>query len=179
MVHTISVLVDNHFGVLARISGLFSARGYNIESLCVGVTDDPTVSRMTVVVQGDDKVLLQIVNQLNKLVEVIEVIDLTDRNFVERELVLIKTSANAKQRTELLEIANIFRAKVVDVGPDSTTVEVTGSDGKITAFIDMMRPFGISELARTGKIAMTRSVSRNGLIAGDHAAQQDTGKGPS
>lgn len=157
MVHTVSVLVENQFGVLARISGLFSARGYNIDSLCVGTTQDPTVSRMTVVVHGDDRVLAQIVSQLNKLVEVIEVIDLTKESFVERELIMIKTSANTQQRTELLEIVNIFRAKVIDISAGTTTVEVTGSDAKVKAFMDMMRPFGIQELARTGKIALTRS----------------------
>lgn len=157
MIHTISVLVENNFGVLARISGLFSARGYNIDSLCVGITQDPTVSRMTVVVQGDDRVLDQIINQLNKLVEVIEVIDLTKERYVERELILVKAAASREQRTELLEIVGVFRAKVVDISPDATTVEVTGSDEKIRAFIDMIRPFGITELARTGKIALGRS----------------------
>ncbi len=164
MIHTISVLVDNHFGVLARISGLFSARGYNIESLCVGVTEDSTISRMTVVVQGDDNVLQQIVNQLNKLVEVIQVLDLTQESFVERELVLIRADADATRRTELLEIANIFRAKVIDMSMDSVIVEVTGSEDKIDAFIDMIRPFGIRELARSGRLAMARS--KNGTEAG-------------
>ncbi len=163
MLHTISVLVDNHFGVLARISGLFSARGYNIESLCVGITEDPTISRMTVVVQGDDNVLQQIVNQLNKMVEVIEVIDLTQESYVERELVLIKTEADAKRRTELLEITNIFRAKVVDMSSEAVIIEVTGSQDKIQAFVDMVRPFGIQEVARTGRIALARS--KNGTEA--------------
>ena len=157
MIHTISVLVENHFGVLARISGLFSARGYNIDSLCVGITQDPTISRMTVVVQGDDQVLNQIINQLNKLVEVIEVIDLTKERYVERELILIKAAINSDKRRELLGIVGVFRAKVVDISPEATTVEVTGSDEKIRAFIDMIRPFGIRELARTGKIALGRS----------------------
>jgi acetolactate synthase-1/3 small subunit len=161
MLHTISVLVENHFGVLARISGMFSARGYNIESLCVGITEDPTISRMTVVVEGDEKILTQIINQLNKVIEVIDVIDLTKEDHVERELVLIKLSTNAKKRTELLEIANIFRAKVVDVSLKSTTIEATGSIGKIKAFIDMIRPFGIEELARTGNIALARSGNGN------------------
>ena len=159
MLHTISVLVENHFGVLARISGLFSARGYNIESLCVGTTEDATISRMTVVVQGDETVLEQIVNQLHKMVEVIEVLDLTKESHVERELVLIKASADAKRRTELLEVANIFRAKVVDMSPQAVIVEVTGSQDKIRAFVDMVRPFGIQELARTGRIALVRSMN--------------------
>jgi len=160
MLHTISVLVDNHFGVLARISGLFSTRGYNIESLCVGVTEDSTISRMTVAVHGDERVLLQIINQLEKLVEVIEVRDLTREKHVERELVLIKVSADAERRAELLEVTNIFRAKVVDMSREAVIIEVTGSEDKIAAFIDMVRPFGIAEIARTGKIALSRS--RNG-----------------
>lgn len=157
MLHTISVLVDNHFGVLARISGLFSARGYNIESLCVGVTEDPSISRMTVAVHGDERVLLQIINQLEKLVEVIAVKDLTREKHVERELVLIKVSADAERRAELLEVTNIFRAKVIDMSREAVIIEVTGSEDKIAAFIDMVRPFGIAEIARTGKIALLRS----------------------
>jgi acetolactate synthase-1/3 small subunit len=158
MKHTISVLVENHFGVLARVSGMFSARGYNINSLCVGVTQDPSLSRMTVVVKGDDKVVEQIIQQLNKLVDVIEVTDLTQESFVERELVLVRVAASGKQRAEIVEIASIFRAKVVDVGPESTVLEATGAAGKLTAFIDMMRPFHILELVRTGEIAIKRSL---------------------
>ncbi|GMV94830.1 MAG: acetolactate synthase small subunit [Candidatus Hydrogenedentes bacterium] len=158
MKHTISVLVENHFGVLARVSGMFSARGYNIDSLCVGETEDPTASRMTVVVRGDDRVLEQIVKQLNKLVEVIEVRDLTRESYVERELVMVKIAADSSRRSEITDIANIFRAKVVDISAGAMTVEVTGSEGKVKAFIDMMRPFGIRELVRTGRIAIARSV---------------------
>ncbi|MCP4639591.1 MAG: acetolactate synthase small subunit, partial [bacterium] len=157
MKHTISVLVENHFGVLARVSSLFSARGYNIDSLCVGETEDPGVSRMTVVVTGDDRVLSQIEKQLNKLVEVIEVIDLTKEDYVERELVMVRIGASKKARTEVLEIASIFRAKVVDLAPDAMIVEVTGTEAKVTALIDMLRPFGIQELVRTGRIAIARS----------------------
>jgi acetolactate synthase-1/3 small subunit len=157
MKHTISVLVENQFGVLARVSGMFSARGYNIDSLCVGETEDPTASRMTVVVRGDDRVLEQIVKQLNKLVEVIEVRDLTRESYVERELVMIKVAADGARRSEITDIANIFRAKVVDISAGAITVEVTGSQGKVQAFIDMMRPFGIRELVRTGRIAIARS----------------------
>lgn len=170
MLHTISVLVDNHFGVLSKISGLFSARGYNIESLCVGVTEDPSVSRMTVAAHGDDRVLEQIVNQLQKLVEVIEVQDLTRDKHVERELVLIKVAADSERRTELLEIANIFRAKVVDMSADAVIVEATGSEDKIAAIIDMVRPFGIVEIARTGKIALLRSNAGKPLNAGAKSA---------
>lgn len=161
MKHTISVLVENHFGVLARVSGLFSARGYNIDSLCVGETEDPSISRMTVVVRGDDAVLEQIIKQLNKLVDTIEVTDLTHEDFVERELVMVKVKADGTQRGEIIEIASIFRAKVVDVSPASIIVEVTGSEDKVEAFTDMMRPFGIQELVRTGEIAIARAM-RNG-----------------
>lgn len=157
MKHTISVLVENHFGVLARVSGLFSARGYNIDSLCVGETEDPSISRMTVVVRGDDAVLQQIMKQLNKLVDTIRVDDLTEEDFVERELVLTKVSVNGDRRREVIEIASIFRAKIVDVSPTSMVVEVTGSEGKVEACIDMLRPFGILELVRTGEIAIARS----------------------
>jgi acetolactate synthase-1/3 small subunit len=166
MKHTISILVENHSGVLARVSGLFSARGYNIESLCVGETEDPTVSRMTVVVPGDDRVLQQIVKQLNKLVDTIEVFDLTGEDFVARELVLVKIDVDSQLRSKVIEIASIFRAKVVDMGPDSMTVEVTGSEGKVRAFIDMMRPFGIRELVRTGRIAIGRSMKQEGNAHG-------------
>ena len=157
--HIISVLVENHFGVLARVSGMFSARGFNINSLCVGETDDPSISRMTVVVHGDDNVLRQIIQQLNKLVDVIEVHDLTNETFVERELVIVRVRADAGQRSEVVEMASIFRAKVVDVGQDTLTVEATGAEGKIQAFIDMMRAFGILELVRTGEIAIPRATA--------------------
>jgi len=155
--HTISVLVENHFGVLARVSGMFSARGYNINSLCVGETEDPAVSRMTVVVRGEQEELNQIIQQLNKLVEVIEVADLTSHNFVERELVMVKVAVTGDRRGELVELATIFRAKVVDVGADSMTLEITGAEGKIKAFVDMLRPLGIVELVRTGEIAIARA----------------------
>lgn len=154
--HTISVLVENHFGVLARVSGMFSARGYNIDSLCVGETTDPAISRMTVVVRGDDKVLAQIIQQLNKLVDVIEVQDLTKGDFVERELVMVKVAAGPKRRAEAIEISNIFRAKIVDLSETHMIAEITGAEAKVTAFVDMMRPFGIQELVRTGEIAIAR-----------------------
>jgi acetolactate synthase-1/3 small subunit len=156
--HTISVLVENHFGVLARVSALFSARGYNIDSLCVGETEDPAVSRMTVVARGDDNVLDQIIKQLNKLVDTIEVTDLTNSDFVERELVMLKIAVGSKKRSEVIEIVSIFRAKVVDCSAGSMILEVTGSESKIEAFIDMMRPFNIKEIVRTGEIAISRSV---------------------
>ncbi len=167
--HTISVLVANQFGVLARVSGMFSARGYNISSLCVGETQDPTVSRMTVTVRGDDNVLSQITQQLNKLVDVIEVEDLTARSFVERELIMIRVTADSGKRREVLEIAEIFRGKIVDLDGDTMTVEVTGAQGKIGAFIEMMRPFGIIQLVRTGEIAIRRAA--NGGTEEDPAAE--------
>ncbi len=163
--HTISVLVENHFGVLARVSGMFSARGYNIISLCVGETENPSVSRMTVVVRGDDAVLAQITKQLDKLVDVIEVEDLTGRSFVEREIVLVKVKAKSKDRGEVVETANIFRARIVDVGPESMIVQCTGAEDKLRAFINMMRSFGIIELMRTGEIAIGRS-----SVSGDEDA---------
>jgi acetolactate synthase I/III small subunit len=157
--HTISVLVANQFGVLARVSGMFSARGYNISSLCVGETEDPTVSRMTVTVHGDDNVLAQIIQQLNKLVDVIRVEDLTSHSYVERELVMIRVAADNKRRSEVLEIAEIFRGKIVDVDDKTMTVEVTGAHGKVHAFLEMMRGFGILEMVRTGEIAIARAAS--------------------
>jgi len=162
MKHTISILVENHSGVLARVSGLFSARGYNIESLCVGETEDPSVSRMTVVATGDDRVMQQIVKQLNKVVDTIAVEDLTGEEYVERDLVMVKIKANHQQRSEVIEITSIFRAKVVDLGAESMTIEVNGSEGKVGALIDMMRPFGIVELVRTGRIAIGRSTKQEG-----------------
>ncbi|HOV33341.1 MAG TPA: acetolactate synthase small subunit [Candidatus Hydrogenedens sp.] len=155
-IHTISILVENHFGVLARVSGLFSARGYNIDSLCVGETENPEISRMTVTVRGDEKVLSQIITQLNKLVDVIEVQDLTQSAFVERELVMVKVKADRKVRADVIEISNIFRARVVDVGSHAMIVMITGAIGKIEAFIEIMKPFGIIELVRTGTIAIER-----------------------
>jgi acetolactate synthase I/III small subunit len=167
MTHTISVLVENHFGVLARVSGLFSARGYNIHSLSVGVTDDPKVSRMTVVVDGDDRVLEQIVKQLNKLIDTIEVLDLTSEDFVERELMMVKVHATSGQRSEIIEMANIFRAKVVDMAPGTITLEATGSEGKLRALLDLVRPFGIIELVRSGRIAIARA-QKNGPMPEPH-----------
>ncbi|MGI6139939.1 MAG: acetolactate synthase small subunit [Candidatus Hydrogenedentales bacterium] len=157
--HMISVLVANQFGVLARVSGMFSARGYNISSLCVGETEDPTVSRMTVTVRGDDNVLAQIIQQLNKLVDVMRVEDLTNRSFVERELVMIRVNADQKRRSEVLEIAEIFRGKIVDLDNNTMTVEVTGAHAKVKAFTDMMRSFGIIEMVRTGEIAIARAAN--------------------
>jgi acetolactate synthase-1/3 small subunit len=154
--HTIAVLVENKFGVLSRVAGLFSARGYNIESLSVGETLDSSVSRMTLVVRGDEFVLEQVVKQLHKLIDVIKVIDLTQENHVERELVLMRVNAEAQNRAEILRTADIFRAKVVDVTGATFTLEATGDEGKLSAFVELMRPFGIQELVRTGKVAIAR-----------------------
>ena len=155
--HTISVLVENHPGVLARIAGLFSGRGFNIESLSVGETEDPTASRMTVVVRGDDVILEQITKQLNKLVDVIKVSDITKERFIERELVLIKVHTEGKSRSEILQIVDIFRARIVDVAPKTVTIEATGTQDKVQALVSMLRPFGIREMARTGSVALTRA----------------------
>jgi acetolactate synthase-1/3 small subunit len=154
MKHTISVLVENHFGVLAHVSGLFSSRGFNISSLAVGETEDPRFSRMTIVVAGDEKVLEQIMKQLNKLVDVIKVFDLTAHESIARELLLVKVKVTSATRMELMQIVQSFRAKIVDVGPSSMTVEVTGTEGKVDAMLELLRPYGISEVARTGTIAL-------------------------
>lgn len=156
MKHIISVLVENHFGVLAHVSGLFSARGFNIDSLAVGETDDPTVSRMTIVAHGDDRIIDQIMKQLNKLIDVIKVQDLTQEEMIERELVLVKIGATPATRSELMQIVSTFRAKIVGVNAMSVTVEVTGNEGKIDAMLELLRPFGIREVARTGTIAVSR-----------------------
>jgi len=160
MRHTISVLVENHPGVLARIAGLFSGRGFNIDSLSVGETEDPTVSRMTVVASGDDVVVEQIGKQLNKLVDTIKVVDLTEVEHVERELVLVKVAADGAARSEIMQIADIFRAKVVDVGAKSLIVEATGTEDKVDALVELLERFGIQELARTGRIALGRTLRR-------------------
>jgi acetolactate synthase-1/3 small subunit len=158
MRHTISVLVENKFGVLARVASMFSAKGYNIESLSVGETIDPEVSRMTIVVTGDDMILEQIVKQLRRLIDVIKVSDLTQGNFIDRELVLVKVRAEQTARSEIINIVDIFRGKIVDVSPKSYTVEITGDRGKIDALISLLTPFGIKEIARTGKVAMARGM---------------------
>ena len=156
MRHTISVLVENKFGVLSRISGLFSGRGYNIESLSVNETIDPAISVMTIVTTGDDWIIEQITKQLNKLIDVIKVTDLAEKEFVEREMCLIKVNAPAEHRAEALRIADIFRARVVDSSQKSYTFQVTGDEKKIAAIIELLRPIGIKEIVRTGKVAITR-----------------------
>jgi len=156
MQHTITVLVENKPGVLARVSGLFARRGFNIESLAVSITADPTVSRMTIVVSGDESVLDQINKQLNKLIDVIKVLDYTGQAIVERELAMIKVNAEARNRGEIMQIVDIFRAKIIDISDRTFTIEVTGSVEKINAMENLLAPYGIQELVRTGKIAMAR-----------------------
>jgi acetolactate synthase-1/3 small subunit len=156
MEYIVSLLVENKAGVLARIVNLFSGRGYNIEMLNVAPTIDPMLSRMTIVTGGDESVLEQINKQLNKLIDVIKVIEYRNKAFVDREMALVKMHADANTRAEILRIVDIFRAKVVDVSRDSYTIEVTGDSGKINAILNLLEPLGIKELARTGKVAMTR-----------------------
>lgn len=156
MRHTISVLVENKFGALTRIAGLFSGRGFNIDTLNVGPTQDPTVSRMTIVTRGDDATLEQIVKQLNKLVDVLKVLDFRDGEYIDRELVLVKVSVDSRTRAEVMQITDIFRAKIVDVQSKSLTIEITGNESKIEKFIDLMKPFGVVDLTRTGKVALPR-----------------------
>jgi acetolactate synthase-1/3 small subunit len=156
MRHTISALVENKFGVLSRVSGLFSGRGFNIESLSVGETTDPAVSLMTIVTTGDDQIIEQITKQLNKLIDIIKVVDYMDIDHVERELVLIKVAPKKNDKAEFLKLAEIFRGRIIDSGSVSFTVEITGDEKKIAAFIELIKPFGIKEFVRTGKVAMAR-----------------------
>src|SRR3954469_14944991 len=156
MRHTISVLVENKFGVLTRVAGLFSGRGYNIDTLNVAPTADPTASRMTIVTRGDDATLEQIVKQLNKLADVMKVQDFREGEFVDRELVLVKVAVDSSTRAEVMQITDIFRAKIVDVQPKTLTVEVTGDESKIEKFIVLMKTFGVLELTRSGKVALPR-----------------------
>ena len=157
MRHTISVLVSNEFGVLSRISGLFSGRGFNIESLTVAETLDPSVSRMTIITRGNDKVIEQVNKQLNKLISVIKVHDFTGEDHIERELAMIKVSSKAENRAEILSIVEIFRGRIVDISPRSYTIEITGDRDKIQAITELLRPFGIKEIARTGSLVVARS----------------------
>ena len=156
MRHIISVLVENEFGVLARVAGLFSGRGFNIESLCVAETLDPTVSAMTIATRGSEAILEQILKQLNKLINVIKVVDFRDVEHVSREMVLVKVNTTDRNREEMLRITEIFRGRVIDVSPRTYTVEITGTEDKIKAFLTLVKPLGIKELVRTGTIAMIR-----------------------
>ncbi len=156
MRHTISVLVENKFGVLTRVAGMFSGRGFNIDTLNVGPTLDPSTSRMTIVVRGDDTVLEQVTKQLNKLIDVIEIQDFREGEAVDRELVLLRVNVNAETRAEVLQICDIFRAKIIDVQHKNVSIEVTGNESKISKFLMLMEPFGIADLTRTGKVALAR-----------------------
>lgn len=156
MRHTISVLVENKFGVLARVSGMFSGRGFNIDSLNVAPTHDDSISRITAVLNGDDQALDLCIKQLRKLVNVVEVIDFPDGTAVARELVLVKVKADSHTRPELLQIKDIFRAKIVNLTQNDLMIECTGDDEKVSAFLRLLEPFGILELARTGRLALKR-----------------------
>jgi acetolactate synthase-1/3 small subunit len=172
MRHTISILVENEFGVLARVAGLFSGRGFNIDSLSVAKTLDPSLSRITLVTEGDDQIVEQITKQLNKLICVIKVSDFQDTPHVEREMALIKVAADERTRGEILNIINIFRAKVIDAGPRSFVIEVTGDEGKITAILDLLKPLGIKEIVRTGKVAVQRGLQTLSATTADNTLEQ-------
>ena len=156
MRHTISVLVENKFGVLTRVAGLFSGRGYNIDSLNVAPTHDATASRMTIVTSGDESTIEQIVKQLNKLPDVLKVQDFRNAEYVGRELVLVKVAVDSKSRAEVMQITDIFRAKIVDVQPKTLAIEITGNASKVEKFLDLMKTFGVLELTRTGQVALPR-----------------------
>lgn len=156
MRHTLSVLVENRFGVLTRIAGMFSGRGFNIDSLNVGPTLDPEKSRMTIVVRGNDAMLEQVTKQLRKLIDVIEVEDCRESEYVDRELVLLRVTADSSNRSEVMQICDIFRAKIIDVQPKNFAIEITGSEAKIEKFLFLMNSFGISDITRTGKVAVAR-----------------------
>ena len=163
MKHTISVLVENKFGVLARIAGLFSARGFNIDSLAVGETEDPSISRMTIVSEGDEKTLEQIKKQLNKLIDVIKVVDFKPGEYIDRELILVKVAVSAKTRKEVLEAIDSFGAKIANAGSKTISVEASADQAKAKALLELLRPFGVLEVVRTGRIAM--SIEDKGLVA--------------
>ena len=159
MKHVLSAIVMNQPGVLAHISGMLASRAYNIESLAVGETEDPKFSRMTFVLAGDDRLLSQVRKQLEKIVTIVKVADYLNQPIVERDLMLVKVSTQERQRAEICELADIFRAKIVDVGHEHVIIELAGQESKLSAFIDLMRPFGILELVRTGRIALSRTTS--------------------
>jgi acetolactate synthase-1/3 small subunit len=160
--HIIAVLVENKSGVLAHIAGLFSGRGFNIKELSVGETENPEYSRMTIVVRGDDQIVEQIKKQLNKFIDVIKVIDLTNIPSVHREIILIKVKANQSRRQEIFQIVEVFKGKIVDISHNSLTLEVTGITEKIEAIISILKPYGIQEIARTGRVSISRGINRPG-----------------
>ncbi|MFT3781780.1 MAG: acetolactate synthase small subunit [Nibricoccus sp.] len=156
MRHTLSVLVENKFGVLARVSGMFSGRGFNIDSLNVAPTHDPALSRITVVLNGDDSSLDMVIKQLRKLINVVEVVDFHAGEAVQRELLLVRVKADSKTRSEIMQICDIFRGKIVNVAQDAVIIEITGDEGKLAALLKLLEPFGVLELARTGSLALKR-----------------------
>lgn len=156
MRHTISALVENKFGVLARVAGMFSGRGFNIDSLNVAPTHDPATSRITAIVKGDDDTLDMLTKQLRKLIDVVDITDFKDGQAVERELILVKVKADGKTRSEVLQICDIFRGKIINVAKDNVIIELTGDEGKLSAFLDLVGQFGVLDLARTGKLALKR-----------------------
>ncbi len=159
--HTLAITVENKPGVLTRVATLFRRRGYNIGSLAVGETENPSVSRMTIVVTGDDKIIEQVSKQLYKLVDVIKVVDITEERLVTRELILIKVKADPSVRSEIVQLVEIFRARIVDIGKNTLIIEATGDSKKLEAIEDSLKPFGILELVRTGKIAIVRGPGHN------------------
>ncbi len=172
MEHIISVLLENKSGALSRVAGLFSGRGFNIDSLSVAPTLDPTVSMMTIVTRGDDRIIEQIVKHLNKIIDVIKVVDLNESDYVEREAALIKVHTKPEDRAEALRIVDIFRAKVIDSTPTTYTIEITGDVKKIQAMIDLLQPLGIKELARTGRVAIAREPVRQAITQPRRAARE-------
>ncbi len=156
MRHTINLLLENKMGSLSRIAGLFLARGYNIDSISVGDAEEAGLSRMTIVTHGEDRIIEQITKQLNKVVDVLKVFDLTMEPFVHRELVLIKVQATASKRSEIMQIVDVFRAKIIDISPQTVTIEATGTEDKVNAIINMLRPFGLKAVSRTGRVALKR-----------------------
>ena len=173
MKHTLAVLVENRPGVLVRVAGLFSRRGFNIESLTVGRTENHDVSRMTIEVDGDDRLIEQVTKQLHKLIDVIKISDISREEYVDRDLVMIKVAAEPSHRVEIMQMAGIFRARVVDLGRKTMTLECTGNEGKINAFEESLRPYGIKELVRTGKVAMLRGSKFAGVSSGGRSGSDD------
>ncbi|MBX6314232.1 MAG: acetolactate synthase small subunit [Isosphaeraceae bacterium] len=172
MRHVLSALVQNQPGVLAHVAGMLASRGFNIDSLAVGETEDPHLSRITFVVLGDDRVLEQVRKQIEKIVTVVRVIDISRENYVERDLMLIKVDAPPGRRAEILQLVQVFRGRVVDVGQDQLMIEISGQEQKIEAFIELMRPYGIRELARTGRIALVRSSSSRASAEHEGGAEE-------
>ncbi len=178
MKHTIAVQVENKSGVLSRVANLFSARGFNIDSLVVGETEDASVSRMTIVLRGDDRIIEQVTKQLNRLIDVVKVIDLSKDNFIARDLALVRVNVVPSARSRLLEIVQIFRARIVDISGKSAIIEVTGNEPKIKAIMEMLRPFGIQELVRTGEVAISRrGGNRIARVEGKEDVKKEKGKG--